>query len=199
MPRTRRRAIEVERTRSAIVDAAASSFAKHGFAESKMADIAKAAGYTTPTLYAYFEGKQAIIDALADTVEAEFEALFEQPVPEGLTLEQRLEFAVSTQLAWCDSRREAFAALMSRPAGVAAHRPLDGASMTVRAYTPILAAYAVDGRIGPLLVEQAAFHLYGILNAFFVRATRAPGSPSLASEARLVVRLFLRGAVGHAA
>lgn len=158
-----------------------------------MHDIAGAAGYTTPTLYAYFRGKQAIIDALADSIEAEFHGLSSQPFPEGLTLEQRLEFVLQRQLSWCDERRDAFAALMNRPPQIAASRPIDGASMSVTHYRNLLAEYAVDGKIGPLAVECAAYFLWGITHALFTRAANSPTPIALATEARLVVRLFLRG------
>ena len=133
-----------------------------------MHDIAGAAGYTTPTLYAYFRGKQAIIDALADSIEAEFHGLSSQPFPEGLTL-------------------------MNRPPQIAASRPIDGASMSVTHYRNLLAEYAVDGKIGPLAVECAAYFLWGITHALFTRAANSPTPIALATEARLVVRLFLRG------
>lgn len=51
-------------TRDAIVDAAWAVVAETGLAGLSMRDLAKRAGTTTPTLYAYFDSKNAIYDAM---------------------------------------------------------------------------------------------------------------------------------------
>jgi TetR/AcrR family fatty acid metabolism transcriptional regulator len=50
--------------RDAIVDAAERVFARAGFADSKVADIAREAGIATGTLYNYFDGKEAIFQSI---------------------------------------------------------------------------------------------------------------------------------------
>lgn len=57
--------------REAITSAAAALFARQGFAETSTADIAKAAGISTGSLFYYFPDKAAI-----------FRAIFEQDIPE---------------------------------------------------------------------------------------------------------------------
>jgi TetR/AcrR family transcriptional regulator, transcriptional repressor of aconitase len=61
--------------REAITSAAAALFASQGFAETSTADIAKAAGISTGSLFYYFPDKAAI-----------FRAIFEQDIPESRRL-----------------------------------------------------------------------------------------------------------------
>ena len=52
--------------REDILDAALRCFAQRGYAQTKIADIATAAGYTAASLYTYFPGKKEIFVAAAD-------------------------------------------------------------------------------------------------------------------------------------
>jgi TetR/AcrR family transcriptional regulator, transcriptional repressor of aconitase len=61
--------------REAITSAAAALFARQGFAETSTADIARAAGISTGSLFYYFPDKAAI-----------FRAIFEQDIPESRRL-----------------------------------------------------------------------------------------------------------------
>jgi AcrR family transcriptional regulator len=55
-----------ELARGDILDAALKCFADSGYAQTKIADIAAAAGYTAASLYTYFPGKKEIFVAAAD-------------------------------------------------------------------------------------------------------------------------------------
>jgi len=55
---------ESETTRDRILDVAESLFAQKGLAGTAVRDIARAAGLTAPSLYNYFEGKQALYEAV---------------------------------------------------------------------------------------------------------------------------------------
>ena len=55
---------EAESTRGRILDVAEQLFARKGLAGTAVRDIARAAGLTAPSLYNYFEGKQALYDAV---------------------------------------------------------------------------------------------------------------------------------------
>jgi AcrR family transcriptional regulator len=57
-------ASEAETTRDRILDVAESLFAQKGLAGTAVRDIARAAGLTAPSLYNYFEGKQALYEAV---------------------------------------------------------------------------------------------------------------------------------------
>ena len=57
-------ASETETTRDRILDVAEQLFAQKGLAGTAVRDIARAAGLTAPSLHNYFEGKQALYEAV---------------------------------------------------------------------------------------------------------------------------------------
>lgn len=65
--------------RDAIVDAAWKLARDEGIAALSLRDLAKRAGITTPTVYAYFDSKNAIYDAMFGRAAAEFADQMTQP------------------------------------------------------------------------------------------------------------------------
>lgn len=65
--------------REAIVDAAWALVSEEGLAGLSLRDLAKRAGITTPTVYAYFESKNAIYDAMFGRAATEFAERMTQP------------------------------------------------------------------------------------------------------------------------
>ena len=58
------RDVRKARTRSRLKEAALAAFAEHGYAETSIADITRAAGVAQGTFYVHFSGKDAVIDEL---------------------------------------------------------------------------------------------------------------------------------------
>jgi AcrR family transcriptional regulator len=83
---------EIENVREDILHSAGRAFSRQGFDSVTIHDIAKEAGYTATSLYAYFKGKQEIIDALVAAVKHQFKSAFDAEVPPGLAFPQRLGF-----------------------------------------------------------------------------------------------------------
>lgn len=81
-----------EYRRQAILQAALSCLAQHGYAETSMSQIADAVGLTKGGLYAYFPSKEAILLAIAERYMDRQLAAFE-PLP-GETLWQTLDRAL---------------------------------------------------------------------------------------------------------
>ena len=65
------RSQHVEATRRAVLDAARSSFARKGYAQTSVDEIAAAARVTKGAVYHHFAGKEALFRAVHDEVEAE--------------------------------------------------------------------------------------------------------------------------------
>ncbi len=65
--------------REAIVDAAWELADKEGLAAFSLRDLARRAGITTPTVYAYFDSKSAIYDAMFGRAATEFAAWMTEP------------------------------------------------------------------------------------------------------------------------
>jgi AcrR family transcriptional regulator len=106
---TRRRA-----ARSAITDAAWSLVHEAGLAGLSLRDLAKRAGITTPTVYAYFESKNAIYDAMFGQAAADFAERVTQPDaaddPRAILTETLQRF-----LDFCTSDVVRFQLLFQRP------------------------------------------------------------------------------------
>jgi AcrR family transcriptional regulator len=62
--RLRARKVDADTRRQAILDAALSVFAEHGFEAAKLDEVAARAGIAKGTLYLYFQHKQALFEAL---------------------------------------------------------------------------------------------------------------------------------------
>ncbi|PXY36956.1 hypothetical protein BA062_13205 [Prauserella flavalba] len=73
------RAVAAGDKRELLLDAAEEVFRTLGYAGTTMAELAKAAGVTRPTVYAYFSSKDEVFRALADRVRREFLSLQEKP------------------------------------------------------------------------------------------------------------------------
>ena len=106
-----------ERTREDILLAAARALARTGYTRVTMNDIAQEAGYTVPSLYAYYASKDQIVEALGAMLMSEVLAIFEEGFPEGLTSAQRVELLIRRLFAITDRRSEALAAALTLPAG----------------------------------------------------------------------------------
>jgi AcrR family transcriptional regulator len=65
--------------REAIVDAAWELARKEGLAAFSLRDLARRVGITTPTVYAYFDSKKAIYDAMFSRAATEFAAWMTEP------------------------------------------------------------------------------------------------------------------------
>jgi AcrR family transcriptional regulator len=69
--------------RAAILDAAWSLVRENGLAALSLRDLARHAGITTPTVYAYFESKNDIYDAMFGQAATEFERHIAEPYAAG--------------------------------------------------------------------------------------------------------------------
>lgn len=89
------------RTRIALIDAARIVFEDKGFDGTRMGDIAEAAGVSHGTVYTWFDTKEALLAAVADSVVADlYQAM---ATPAGATARDRIEQANRTYL---DSYRD---------------------------------------------------------------------------------------------
>src|SRR5262245_37076084 len=116
MPSLARRTREIAWTRDDILAAAERAFARAGYEATTMQDIAREAGYTVPSLYAYFAGKQELYDAVIARLEDDYKRVFEEPEPAGLTFRQRLELMLTRMFTLTEKRRAAIVVLLASPA-----------------------------------------------------------------------------------
>lgn len=199
MPRPPRRKDEIRAAQDRILSAAATVFAAKGFSEASVQEIAEAAGYSAPSLYTYFKGKQAVLDALVERIVSESNSLFDLEFPAGLTFAQRLELLSRQHNAWAERHRDAFMFLAQR--GGAELAKLSGKrDRFIGGYLGRLSSWleanAGDGDLGDWDTLGAAYVFWGIQHAHFVRWMQEGGSGSLNDDVARVIDVFLHGVRG---
>ena len=115
MPPAARRTREIASTRDDILAAAERAFARTGYEATTMQDLAREAGYTVPSLYAYFDGKQELYDAVWARLDEERAQVFDTIMPSRLRFSQRVEFMLARQLELTERRRGAVEIRMASP------------------------------------------------------------------------------------
>lgn len=207
-----RRDREIERTRRDILDAAARAFARSGFVDATMQDIAREAGYTAASLYTYFRSKQEIFIGLMELLNEEFLATYDEKLPESLTFGQRLEILIRRQFEVADRRRDAFLVFLSIRSSPQTFQAAWGSQpasewkkamdMATGVFLQRLVQWITDtGKstsIGPRDPLDLAHFLMGIVHSAFTRWLIGGAVDRLTEQATPLVNLFLYGAMGSA-
>jgi AcrR family transcriptional regulator len=202
-----RREREVARKREGILEAAARAFARGGYHATTMQDIAREAGYTPPSLYAYFSGgKEQIFSELAALLSREFLAVFDEPAPLERPLPERLELLLSKLFEKADRYRDAVKVFlvarlsgeMAMSRGMAADPNSEADFSSVQLLTKWLRKNAKRNELGTHKFDELGVALAGLTHAFCVQWLADGGRTSIASQASRVASLFLHGALGNA-
>jgi AcrR family transcriptional regulator len=199
-----RRKQEIARKREGILDAAARAFARGGYHATTMHDIAREAGYTPPSLYAYFEGKEQIFVELALLLSREFMASFSEPMPDELEFPERLELMLERLFVTADRYRDAVMVFMvARLSGEAmlsqgmTPESSHGAHFSsVHLLTSWLRTNAKVGDLGDHRIEDLGVSLAGLAHAFCVQWLASGPDSSIEAQTSRIVSLFLHGAKG---
>lgn len=160
-----------------------------------MQEIASEAGYSPPSLYTYFEGKQGILDALLKQLHQDAEDLFEIAYPSGLSFRQKLELLLIKHVNTVEKNHEAYV-FFNRHEGMSAAADA-GEVVSPAPYIKQISAWLTEVAkpedLGGKSAEEAAYLLWGVQHALFTRwlTQDVPGSAAkLASE---IVTFFIGG------
>lgn len=200
--KTTRRVRQIAHTREDIFQAAARAFARRGFEATTMQDIAKEAGYTVVSLYAYFKNREAIVDGLVRQLTKELLQTFELSVSPSLTFAEKLKALLHRQFEMAESWQEAFTAFLtlkpsdSQILGKKGHGLASLPDLFVGRLTEWISQNAGPQEIGGRDPEEVACILKGILHAFCVQSLH--GAPRRCSSdcTELIVNTFLYGVTG---
>jgi AcrR family transcriptional regulator len=202
-----RRELEVARKREGILEAAGRAFARGGYHATTMQDIAREAGYTPPSLYAYFESKEQIFLELAALLSREFYAVFDEPMPVQLAFRQRLELLLHHLFEKADRYKDAVSVfLMARLSGEAmlgegmapaSDRGTNFSSLQL--FVTWLRKNAKRGDLGEHRPEEMGVALAGLAHAFCIQWLVSGSAASIAEQTSRVASLFLYGAMGAGA
>lgn len=202
-----RRQLEAARKRDGILEAAARAFARGGFHATTMQDIAREAGYTPPSLYAYFESKEQIFLELAALLSREFQAAFEERAKSGLSFRGRLEQLLSRLYEKAERHRHAVTVFLI--AGVSSEALVGRAATTtsslgtgfssVQLFVEWIRKHAKRADLGGRRPEELGVALAGLVTAFCIQWVSAGCESDISSEAARVTSLFMHGALGKPA
>lgn len=205
-PPERQRARLRERTRDlyreAILGAAERAFAERGFAGTRMADVAQAAGIATGTLYNYFENKQAVLRSLFELRHDAFTADLGEVYAETKDPVERIAALVRTSLEHLEANRAMLAIFhesgamfetnMHRVCGEGMEERFQA---MVAMYERAIAEAARAGRLrDDLRAADLAVFLTGAMSGFLRSWIMNGYSSSLSASAGVVIELFLAGA-----
>lgn len=205
--------------RQDILEAALRCFAKHGYANTKMADIAAEAGYTAASLYTYFPGKLEIFTAATEQFMSEVTASFGEvptrPCESFEELADEIRQRVRTLCAFGDLKHEVLGFFMrmrwnSEPvlsevrAKLGAECPTAcgvpeaaGAESEVdRYFIELWRALGVE-RFG-MRPDVVAGVMGGVIEAFFARRYLLGQGGTLSEDADDIADLLLFGVRGRA-
>lgn len=193
---SRVRADDYEDKKLAILDSAAELFARAGYANVKMADIAKACGASKSMLYHYFTKKEDVLFAIMkEQIESYLHAA-EAVIALGLPPEERLREFVAMWIRRASEARARITVLMyerkflpkRQQAAVdeVARRLIDRVCALVSEVNPALQ------RVGPAHPRTYTLLLFGLLNWTEVWF-RSSGPIGADEMARMIHHLFLDG------
>lgn len=82
-------------TRRAFRDAARRVFARDGYINARLSDIAEEAGRSMASFYNYYDSKEAVLADIASDFDAELQALASEPFRRGLPTDEALREAIT--------------------------------------------------------------------------------------------------------
>jgi AcrR family transcriptional regulator len=103
-----RKDVVTEFREAEILQAARQVFARRGFADASMEDIAQVAGLAKGTLYLYYESKRELYRAAIRAGLVELSDALERAIDGAATLAAKLEAYVTTKVAYFDEHRDFF-------------------------------------------------------------------------------------------
>jgi AcrR family transcriptional regulator len=204
MARTPRRSSEIDHTRLEILRAAARAFAACGFEDTTLTDIAKEAQYTVGSLYAYFSGKQQIIDSLLNVVVEGLVRPLGEKLPAGITFRHKVEIVVRRSLAFSDDWRPAVSVFLTPLlASMTPKRRVDPSSprlepsYLIGALEKWFREHALKGDLGGRTPLDVALFFMGVMQTLILGAVLRKSRTPLVNDTDDVVTLFFYGIGGR--
>jgi AcrR family transcriptional regulator len=187
--------------RNAILDAAETVFAEHGFHGARIQDIAERARIAVGTVYNHFADKAEVLAALLEerTQEILAQLLPREDDPAGFRA--RLQARIARMLAYVNAHRAFFSianehglfAGHAAPGARAASRPLNKVEKFRAVFLALVEEGIASGDLEPLPAEALSRFLGGTMRAF-VLSSIDEGDADPAEHAAMTVDLFLHGA-----
>jgi len=192
------RARQAEATRSLLIDVARRMFTEQGYAATSIDDIIRQAGVARGALYHHFPGKEALFQAVYETVEAEVVAAVVEAAAAQSSPWDAVHAGLSTFLDAClepSFRRIVVLDSVSVLQAKAMELGIDPVELPMlrNLLTPLLGTTTFDGMAVDALAHVALGGLYGA--SLYI--ARAPDLLVARAEVDRVLDTLIRGLLGN--
>lgn len=156
-----------------MLKAATRIFARRGYQDASMDDIAASCGVTKPMLYAYFESKEGLFLACLDAGDNRLREAISAAIERARTAEERLWFGIRALFRFFEDDRDLWA--LGYRAGPGAPQFAAAAARSRQAMVDLLTGVFVDTAVGAGVDRDAARETEPMANALTGAATALVG------------------------
>lgn len=200
MERSERKALEAERAKAAIVEAAARVFGARGYHGSTMEDLAREAGYAVGSLYNYFGGKEELYWAVLETIDRALQDAGEVERADTMAFRERLESLLRRGFAAVKQFKGFFATFFLEVATFDVKLGSELSALkdrviarTIGSFEELVKVGIERGEVREVDTRDAAFLLLGVFAAAFGRWTLGDLSGAFEDHIPRMVDLVYEG------
>ena len=198
--RAERREKEFNRRRADILGQAEKIFAAKGFYGTTVAEIAEASGYAVGTIYHFFEGKEALFNAM---ITEKMETMYGQirsAADKEKDIRGKIRALVEAHFHFVEKntdfctifiRRESTA--FSEGDNALKERVVANYLAHIEYLDALMRAGIAAGCLREMPSRALAFALAGMINSFVLSWMYAPGGEALSSKAESLLDIYLEG------
>lgn len=198
MPRTKQ-AVVAEFRCAEILDAARRVFARRGFSETTVDEIAEAAGVAKGTLYLYFESKRQIyLSAMQQGLDRLFEETGRR-MSECATARDKLRAFVDTRIRYFEQDRDFFKIYHFELSSTLLHPAQAGKQFhafylrQAAALSEVLRQAVAAGEIRDVRTELAAFAIYDMTRGVITQRLLGWSGASMEEDIEFLFQMIWRG------
>ena len=184
---------------SGILEAARKVFAKKGFSNATMEDIAAAAGVAKGTVYLYYESKREVYFAALKFGLEKMYAVLDEEIKSIATPEEKLRTLIRVKLAYFDENRDFFKIYYSELGNICIHpAALDNDLKNLyfeqaKVVESILKEGARKKVFRPMRTEQAAFAISDVIRGAVTQRILGWSKSKISQDVDFVFDLIVKG------
>lgn len=182
-----------------ILDAARQVFARRGFNQATVDDIAEAAGVAKGTLYLYFRSKDNIYMAALKQGVSLMNEETRRRVEESVTAAEKIRAFIAARIEYCEKNREffqiyhaEFGKILRHPADIGRDF-LEMYNQQARLLESVLREAAARGEIRCLRTESTAFSIYDMTRGLITQRLLGWSKAGVEEDVDFLFELVWRG------